>query len=92
MTEYVFLGYEKKEYDNKEGRHVIGYNCYFAFTGNFNGFKPMLKFDRDRQSLSYIYLTEAGFERLGVATLSPLAKIYLTFNQYGSIEAVRQAK
>lgn len=93
MNEYVFLGYEKREYDNRNGNHVVGYNIFYAYTGdNHIGFKPSMKFDNVRKSLGYCYVSQGQFERIGFSSLAPLSKVYITFNQFGGIEAVRSAK
>lgn len=93
MNEYVFLGYEKREYTNKDNKQVIGYNVFYCFTADgHTGYKPAMRFDSNRKSLQYQYVTQAQFERIGFANISPLSKVYITFNMYGSIEAIRAAK
>ena len=91
--EYVFMGFEKREYTNKDGKNIIGYNVFYAYTGeNHVGFKPAMRFDQVRKSLGYCYLNELQFERLGFAGIAPLSKVYMTFNQFGGIETIRSAK
>ena len=91
--EYVFMGFEKREYTNKNNKLVTGYNVYYAYTGdNHFGFKPAMRFDQARKSLGYCYLSQAQFERLGLSGIAPLSKVYMTFNQFGGIETVRSAK
>ena len=91
--EYIYLGYEKKEYVNKEGKTIVGYNLFYAYTGdNHIGYKPAMRYNGVRKSLGYCYLSEFQFDKLACSQLTPLSKVYMTWNQFGGVENIRATK
>lgn len=93
MSEYLYLGFEKKSYTNRNGDVVVGYNFFYAYTGEgFTGFKPAMRFDSSRKSLGYCYLSEKAFNSLGLSSIPVNSKVFLSFNQFGGVETVRLAK
>lgn len=87
---YYYLGYEKREYKNKEGKDVCGYNVFLAkkCEGSAVGFRPMMRFDTSRKSLGYIFMTPDKFNRLRLDSIKPFSPVKLTFNEYGGVESI----
>lgn len=89
---YYYLGHEKREYTNKDGKQVVGYNLFLAKDDHgVVGIRPMMRFDVSRKSLGFLYLSEQVFKDLGIASLTPSCKVDLLFNEYGNIKKITKA-
>lgn len=87
---FYYLGYEKREYKNKEGKDVLGYNLFIAKKCEEPsvGFRPLMRFDSSRKSLGFIYLTPDKFSKLHLDAIKPFSPVKVTFNEFGSVETV----
>lgn len=86
---YYLIGYDKREYKNKEGADRVGYNIYITERCSI-GYKFLLKFDNSRRSNSPYFISAESFSRLGMDRIERLPagikEIY--FDKYGNLGSI----
>lgn len=62
----ILLGYQRRQYTNKEGKQVIGYEIYFGnrIDQNGKGYSPALRYNPRKQQFQNWFISEKTFNSL----------------------------
>lgn len=91
----ILLGYSKKEYTNKDGVLVSGFELYFAKSieeQDGRGYRPALRFNRKSNKFENWFISSKTFDSLkGLPSLVGKAVNVYTDPDFGNLASITQA-
>lgn len=85
----IYLGYEKVDYQDRNGNQRTGYNVFVAEQST-NGYKPILRFNTYNRSRNYFFLSPESFGRLNIQDVLPMREIKeIIYDQYGNMSRIQ---